>query len=88
MDIVTDRGSVHLSFGYTTDKKHRTVTHAYVTLFDGVEVLEGVATCSKLDRFSKEVGRKTALSYAIQGLPRELRAQIWTGYFSRLNTGK
>jgi hypothetical protein len=88
MDIVTDRGKVHVGFGYTTDKKHRIVTHAYVNLFDGVEELEGVATCSKADRFSKETGRKVALEFALQDLPRELRSQIWVGYFARLTTGK
>lgn len=88
MNIVTDRGTVHIGFGYTTDKKHRIVTHAYVNLFDGVEELEGVATCSKEDKFTKDEGRKHALKYALENVPRDLRTQIWAGYFARLTTGK
>ena len=87
MNIVTDRGVVRLGFGYTVDKKHRRVTHAYVNLFDGDEELEGVATCSKNDYFTKNEGRKWALKYALESLPRELRAQVWQGYFARLSTG-
>jgi hypothetical protein len=78
----TDGGVVRLSFGYAQDKKHRTVTSAYVTLPDGAEIT-GQAVCAKEDHFVKETGRKVALTKAVADLPRDVRAAIWQAYLNR-----
>ena len=47
----------------------------------------GVATCSPLDQFQKEVGRKVSLTRALQetapSLNKDFRAAIWKTYFNR-----
>ena len=43
----------------------------------------GVATCSPLDQFAKEVGRKVSLTRALQGSEKDFRTAIWKTYFNR-----
>lgn len=49
------------------------------------ENFTGIAACVVGDNFNKEIGRKIALTRAVQkaGLPKEVRADIWIAYFDR-----
>lgn len=42
---------------------------------------QGIAKCNPCDQFSKKVGRRMALTRALEPLPRSLRAQIWEAYW-------
>lgn len=46
-------------------------------------IAQGFAACSELDNFSKEAGRKLALTRALRSLPRADRREIWARYFAR-----
>ncbi len=48
----------------------------------GMEVI-GTANCSHADIFSKETGRKIALTRAVKPLPKKVRTAIWKAYFER-----
>lgn len=46
------------------------------------DALRGMARCAPRDQFSRDRGRKVALSHALKSLPRQSRAEIWTAYFN------
>lgn len=50
----------------------------------GRYALFGEAECHPLDNFDRRIGRRLALTRAIEELPRETRKEIWQEYW-RLN---
>ncbi len=52
---------------------------------EGAVIAEGRAACSHLDNFSKEAGRKLALTRALEnaGWDKATRAQFWLAYLNR-----
>lgn len=54
---------------------------------DAVIVGEGVALCHPTDAFSKSVGRKLSLTYALGAakstISRDERAELWTAYLDQ-----
>lgn len=83
MHISTSEGVVTVGFRYGRDSKKRVVTTANVTIPGCLTPFVGQVTCSKQDHFEKEAGRKGALAKAMKPIDREVRAQIWEGYFAR-----
>jgi hypothetical protein len=68
--------------GVTKGKGIPVGTHAEVVTPLG-EVLVGSAWCHEEDNPVKEVGRKIALTRAVESLPFEERRKVWITYFSR-----
>jgi len=50
----------------------------------GDEVVYGTSYCMRTDQFQKSVGRKLALTRALENLDKETRAKIWTAYFEKV----
>lgn len=73
-------------FGYKTWQSGEKVTDCYIRDVDTDELLStGHAICSVKDNFSKEEGRKVALSKAMANLSisKQDRLEIWFAYHCR-----
>lgn len=49
---------------------------------DEVPVIVGRGYCSSKDNFNRSVGRKVALTKALQSFDKTYRAEVWNKYFS------
>lgn len=73
-----------VNFAIRDDKVITDVTECDL-LVNGAE-FSGLAACSAEDKFTKEVGRKVALTRALYNasLPKYARTEVWNRYFNRI----
>lgn len=57
-------------------------TTCFIYNGDGYIAYDGDAWCSLKDPFIRSVGRKLALSRAVEGMPKDMRTKIWDKYWS------
>jgi hypothetical protein len=71
--------------GVQVDKLHglTACTVLYDDKANGSRQIVAFATCSKLDPFSRKVGRKIALARALQPLDKSVRTVVWKEYLNR-----
>ncbi len=93
MKVIVDHTELRVSFKHEDFGKdawiHHQTTCRILELEEGkaepILIATGVAECCALDNFSKETGRKIALTRAIEqmALPKEERTAIWNQYHNR-----
>ena len=71
--------------GGCLDKDFEAVTTCYVVSQDDIDIGVGKAWCLAEDQFRKEIGRRIALTRALENskLDKETRAMVWAAYLGR-----
>ena len=84
--VTLEHGKVYIvEFSY---ERENGKTHCFVFHKNDEQKAHGVAKCSSKDQFSKNVGRKIALTNAIKPFRKEARQQFWNAYFQARNGKK
>lgn len=85
--VILEHGGVRrVEFSYNREKRE-----TYCFIFDEngeTMVSPGLAKCSAKDQFNKNIGRKIALTNAINPYDKSVRQQFWEGYFQARNGKK
>lgn len=85
-DVVADNRSVPMSIDFryvSVDGRRMTIAHLYDD--ETNDCFVGSCVLDSRDRDNKEVARKTAMKNLMNSvnISREIRTQIWRGYFNR-----
>jgi len=62
------------------NKVRKHTTAVLINPDDNVTIGYGESICNEVDNFNKSIGRKIALSRAINHLPKDVRSKIWEDY--------
>ncbi len=87
MDFITHDGLVYaIQFCYKPGippNGFETVRSTSCSIVSGDDVQWGYSWCHRNDQFSKETGRKLALTRALINRDRSFRTAAWKAYFER-----
>lgn len=77
-----DKLNLDIKFNYPDPTSPANPITKCFILEDGKEIASAICVTHENDNFCKETGRRLALSRAIKGFTKEVRAAIWETYRS------